>query len=75
MVERWTRDRKVASSNPGRMGGEFSSLGLTICAVLYLVCFFFFTHVLPQRHVGDPVHFANSAGGRLQVWQVVGEGI
>ena len=41
VVERWTRDRKVASSNPGRMGGEFSSLGLTICAVLYLVCVFF----------------------------------
>ena len=32
LVERRTRDRKVASSNPGRNGGECCSPELTFCA-------------------------------------------
>ena len=36
-LERPTRDRKVASSNPGRGGGEFSTLELTLCADSYSV--------------------------------------
>ena len=31
LVERPTRDRKVASSNPGRSGGRFSSSELILC--------------------------------------------
>ena len=39
LVERRTRDRKVASSNPGRSeaAGEFSSPDLTLCADSYSV--------------------------------------
>ena len=46
--ERRTRDRKVASSNPGSWP---------------LLCVHS-SPALPQRHVKDPGHFAKSAGGR-----------
>ena len=64
-LERPTRDRKVASSNPGRGGGEFSTLELTLCADSYSVSRS--TPVLPQWHVKAPGHSAKSAGGRLDL--------
>ena len=60
-VERKTRDRKVASSNPGRSGGRISSPGVSLCAVVRS------TPVLPQWHIKDPGHSAKSAGGRLHL--------
>ena len=65
LVGRRTRDRKVASSNPGRNGGRmfFSRVNF--------VCFLSFgvrsTPVLPQWHVKDPGHSAKSAGDRLHL--------
>ena len=65
MVERGIRDRKVASSSPGRGGGRnfFSSVNF--------VCRLFFgvrsTPVLPQWHVKDPGHSAKSAGGMIHI--------
>ena len=65
LEERRTRDRKVASSNPGRSSGRifFSRLNF--------VCWLSFgvrsTPVLPRWHVKDPGHSANSAGGRLHL--------
>ena len=64
-LERRTRDRKVASSNPGKDGGRiFSSRVNFVCCLLLLVRS---TPVLPQWHAKDPGHFAKSAGGRLQL--------
>ena len=63
LVERRTRDRKVASSNPGRSGGRiFISRVCFVCRLLFGVRS---TPVLPQWHVKDPGHSAKSAGGRL----------
>ena len=65
-LERRTRDRKVASSNPGRSGGKvFSSPESTLCVDSYSVSVP--PPVLPQRHVKDPGHSAKSAGGRLHL--------
>ena len=63
--ERRTRDRKVASSNPGRSGGRifFSRVNFA-CWLLFGVRS---TPVLPQWHVKDPSHSAKSAGGRLHI--------
>ena len=64
-LERRTRDRKVASSNPGRSGGRISfSRGNFVCRLLFGVCS---TPVLPQWRLKDPSHSAKSAGGRLQL--------
>ena len=67
-LERRTRDRKVASSNPGRSGGRFFFFltpELTLCAGSYSVSVP--PLVLPQWHVKDPSHSAKSAGGRLRL--------
>ena len=66
-LERWSRDRKVAGSSPGRSGaaGECSSVGSAVCAVSYFGVRS--TTVLPQQHVKNPGHSAKSAGGRLQL--------
>ena len=64
-LERRTRGRKVASSNPGRSGGRiFFSRVNFVCWLLFHVRF---TPVLPQRHVKDPGYFAESAGGKLHL--------
>ena len=64
-LERQTRDRKVASSNPGRSGGRiFFSRVKFVCCLLFGVRS---TPVLPQWHVKDPGHSAESAGGRLHL--------
>ena len=54
--ERRTRDRKVASSNPGRSGWRifFSKVNF-VCWLLFGVLS---TPVLPQWHVKDPGHSA-----------------
>ena len=64
-VERWTRDRKVASSNPGRSSGRilFSRVNF-LCRLLIG---FRSTPVLLPSHVEDPGHSAKSASGRLHV--------
>ena len=65
MRERRTRDRKVASSNPGRNGSRiFFSRVNFMCLPLFGVRS---TPVLPQWHVKDPGHSAKSAGGRLRL--------
>ena len=65
LVERRTRDRKVASSNPGRGGGRiFFSRVNFVCTLLFR---FLSTPGLPQRHVKDPGRSARSAGGRLHL--------
>ena len=59
VAERWTRDRKVSGSIPGRSGGIITFL---------LQCFYFgilSTPVLLQYQVKDPGHSAKSAGDRL----------
>ena len=62
-LERRTRDRKVASSNPGRSGGKiFFSRVNFVCWLLFGVRS---TPVLPQWHVKDPSHSAKTAGGRF----------
>ena len=59
LLERRTRDRKVASSNPGRNGGRMFFSGVSfVCWLLFGVRS---TPVLPQWHVKDP----GSAGSRL----------
>ena len=65
-LERWTRDRNVASSNPGRSGGRiFFSRVNFVCWLLFGVRS---TPVLPQwRHVKDPGHSAQSAGSGLHL--------
>ena len=64
-LERRTRDRNVARSNPGRSGGKF------FFSRVNLVCWLLFgvrsTPVLPQWHVKDPGHSAKSAGDRLHL--------
>ena len=64
-LQRRTRDRKVASSNPGRSGGRifFSRINF-VCWLLFGVRS---TPVLPQWHVKDPGYSAKSAGGRLHL--------
>ena len=65
LVERRTRDRKVASSNPGRSGGRiFFSRVNFVCCLLFGVRS---TPVLPQWHVKDTGRSAKSAGGRLHL--------
>ena len=64
-LERRTRDRKVASSNPGRSGGRiFFSRVNFVCWLLFGVRS---TPVLLQWHVKYPGYFAKSAGGRLHL--------
>ena len=65
LVERRTRDRKVASSKPGRSGGKmFFSRVNFVCWLLFGV---HSTPMLPQWHVKDTDHSATSAGGRLHL--------
>ena len=60
-----TRDRKVASSNPGRSGGRiFFSRVNFMCWLLFGVRS---TPVLPQWHVKNLGHSVKSAGGRLHL--------
>ena len=57
-----TRDRKVASWNPGRSSGRiFFSRVIFVCWLLFGVRS---TPILPQWYVKDPGHSAQSAGGR-----------
>ena len=64
-LERRTRDRKVAGSNPGRSGGrKFFSRVNFVCWLLFGVRF---TPVLPKWREKDPGHCAKSAGGRLHL--------
>ena len=58
----WTRDRKVARSNPAGAAEECSSPELTLCADCYSVSVP--TPVLSQWHVEDPCS-EKSASGRL----------
>ena len=65
LVECWTHDWKVVSSNPGRSSRRtFFSRVNFLCWPLFGVCS---TPVLPQWHVKDPGHSAKSAGGRLHL--------
>ena len=50
---------------PAGAAGEFSSPGLTFCADSYFSIRS--TPMLPQEYEKDPGHFAQSAGGRLQL--------
>ena len=65
LVKCWTGERKVASLNPGRSGGNifFSRVNFA-CWLLFGV---HSTPVLPQWHIIDPGHSAKSAGGRLHL--------
>ena len=64
-LERRTRDRKVASSNPGWSGGRiFFSRVNFVCRLLFGVRSI---PVLPQWHVKDPGQSAKSAGGGLHL--------
>ena len=65
LVEGRTRDRKVASSIPGRSGGGI--FFYRACAVVLTLTRCPFHPVLPQWHVKDPGHCAKSAGGRLHL--------
>ena len=62
--ERWTRNQKVAGSNPGRSSKIFFSRVYFVCWLIFGVCS---TPVLPQWHIKDPSHSAQSAGGRLHL--------
>ena len=63
-LERRTRDRRAAGSNPGRSGGRiFFSRVNFVCWLLFGVRS---TPLLPQWYVKDPGHSAQSAVGRLQ---------
>ena len=53
LVERRTRDRKVASSNPGRSGGRIFLSRVNLHADSYSVSLS--TPRLPQWHVKNPV--------------------
>ena len=66
-LERWTRDWKVASSNPCRTAGEFSSPGSSFCADSDFGIRSTPVTVLLQQQVKDPSHSAKSAGGKLQL--------
>ena len=65
LVEHRTRDRKVASSSPGKSGVRiFFSRELFLCADSYSVSVSpLVTAVTRER----PRHFAKSAGGRLHI--------
>ena len=65
LVEHWTNDQKVASSNPGRNGGIifFSRLNFVFW-LLFGVCY---TPILLQLHIKVPSHSAKSAGDRLHL--------
>ena len=65
LVKRRTRDRKVASSNPGSSGGRisFSRVNL-VCRLSFGVRS---SPVLPQWYEKDSGHSAKSAGGRLHI--------
>ena len=60
LVDGWTHDWKVASSNPGRR--IFFSRVNFVLWLLFGVCS---TPMLPQCHVKGPGHFAKSVGARL----------
>ena len=62
-LERRTRDRKVASSNPGRNGGRI--LFSRVNFVYWLLVGVRSITVLPRWNVKDPGHSTKSAGGRL----------
>ena len=65
VVKRRTRDRKVASSNPGRSGGNVFFYRVDfVCRVLFGVLS---SPVLPQWHVKDHGHSAKSAGSGLNL--------
>ena len=65
LVEHRTRDRKVASSNPGWSGGRiFFSRVSFVCWLLFGVRS---NPVLTQWHVKDPSHSVKSTGGRLHL--------
>ena len=65
LVEHRTRDRKVASSNPGRSVARiFFSRVNFLCRLLFGVSS---TPVLPQWHVKDPGHSAKSTDGRFRL--------
>ena len=64
-LERWTCDRKIASSNSGRSGGRIFFFRANLaCWLLFVVRS---TPVLPQWQVKDPGHSAKSADGRLHL--------
>ena len=64
-LEYRARDRKVASSNPGRNDGRiFFSRVNFVCRLLFGVRS---TPVLPLWHVKDPGHSARNADGRLHL--------
>ena len=64
-LERRTRDRNIASSNPGRSGGRiFFSRVNFVCWLLFGI---HYIPVLPQWHVKDPGHSAKSADGMLHL--------
>ena len=59
-LERWTREGKVASSNPSRSCRRiFFSRPNFVCWLLFGVCS---TPLLLQWHIKDPSHSAKSAG-------------
>ena len=65
LVERRTRDQKVASSNPGRSGERvFFSRVNFVCWLLFGVRS---TSVWQPWHVKYPGHSTKSAGGRLHL--------
>ena len=65
LVEHWTHDRKVVSSNSDRSGRRiFFSRVNFLCWLLFGVCS---TPVLLQWHVKDPGQPAKSPGGRLHL--------
>ena len=64
-LERRALDRKVASSNPGRGRRGSFLLQSQLCELTLIRCPFH--PVLPQWHVKDPGHTANSAGGGLHL--------
>ena len=64
-LERRTRDRKFAGSNPCRSAGRFFLSWVSFCAHSYFGIRS--TLVLPQEHIKDHGHSAKSADGRLQL--------
>ena len=63
-LERRTRDRTVASSNPAGAAGKFFFQS-QLCVLTYSVSVL--PLMLPQWHVKDPGHSVKSAGGRLHL--------
>ena len=65
LVEHWSSNWKVASSNRGRSSGEFFFSRVDcLCWFLFGVCS---TPMLLQWHIEDPDQFAKSASGRLHL--------